>query len=206
MKYCLFGGSFDPPHEGHRHLARTALETFRLDCMIWVPAASPPLKDVPRTPFAHRLAMARLLAAGLPGGHQVSDVEARLPTPSYSLQTIRALKAELGEDHAWHFLIGSDNWALFPKWHRWQDVLREVTLIVYPRQGHPLGQLPEGVLALDLPEIPWQSSAIRKTLAETRDFNAAGVPVELRGYISAHGLYGMGPLSAQSGVSPGVGE
>ena len=67
MKACIFGGSFDPPHEGHRHLARAAFASLALDRLFWVPAQDPPHKAAPATPFAHRLALVRLAIADLPG-------------------------------------------------------------------------------------------------------------------------------------------
>ena len=189
MKYCIFGGSFDPPHEGHIHLARSAVETFAMNLMLWVPSPQPPHKDTPHTEFRHRLAMARLAALHLPN-QAVSNVEEHLPRPNYSLDTIRALKAEYGSEHQWHFLIGADNWAIFPTWHRHEEVLREVTLIVFPRQSYSIGDLSPGVMRLDLPEYPVASRDIRETLAKPGGIDSAPVPQEVLGYIQAHGLYG----------------
>jgi nicotinate-nucleotide adenylyltransferase len=189
VKYCIFGGSFDPPHEGHRHLARSAAASLRLDRILWVPAQDPPHKDKPGTPFDHRLAMARLAAAGLPG-NEVSDIESRLPVPSYSLRTIQALKKEYGSEHAWHFLIGSDNWSIFPTWHRPEDVLREAVLVVYPRRGHPVGALPPGVVALEMPEVAGESRLIRAAVQGSGSADTEGVLPEIRSYVRDHGLYG----------------
>lgn len=198
MRYCIFGGTFDPPHEGHRYLARSARDALRLDTVLWVPSQDPPHRPKPSTPFSDRLAMVRLAMAGMPG-QEVSDIEARLPSPSYSLQTILALKGELGAGHAWHFLVGADNWDIIRTWHRWEDVLREVTMVVFPRQGYPFKELPAGVLRLDLPELDIEARGIRSVLAATGDLEAAGVLAEVRPYIQAHGLYG---VPAQGGNTP----
>jgi len=200
VKYCIFGGSFDPPHEGHRHLARTAFTSLQLDRVFWVPAQDPPHKTRPGTPFHQRVAMTRLAIAAM-SGHSVSDLENHLPSPSYSLNTILAMKAEYGAEHAWHFLIGADNWAIFPSWHRPQDVLKEVTLVVYPRKGDLLGTLPDGVMRLDVPEIPGESRGIRAAIAATGNLEKAGVLPEIRGYIREQGLYGFG-----KGSGPGTGK
>lgn len=191
MKYCIFGGSFDPPHEGHRHLARAAAESLHLDKVFWVPAQDPPLKSKPSTPFAHRVAMTRLASSDMPG-HEVSDIEGRLPTPSYSLRTIRSLKAEHGRDHAWHFLIGADNWAVFPSWHGPEDVLKEVTLVVYPRSGFTLGVLPPGVVGLPLGEFNAASRTIRASLATGSLFGLEHVPAPVQDYIRENRLYPSG--------------
>lgn len=191
MRYCIFGGSFDPPHAGHRYLARSARERLRLDTVLWVPAPDPPHKTKPGTSFHHRLEMVRLAIAG-EAGHEASGIESTLPSPSYSIQTIEALKASYGRDHAWHFLIGADNWAIIRSWNRWEDVLREVTMIVFPRGGSRLEGLPPGTLRLDLPEMDIESSGIRRALAAGRSPEDAGLLPELRDYVTAQGLYRAG--------------
>jgi nicotinate-nucleotide adenylyltransferase len=190
VKYCIFGGSFDPPHEGHRHLAQSASASLGLDTVFWVPAQDPPHKTVPGTPFSHRLAMVRLAVAGMPA-QAVSDIEARLPSPSYSINTIQAMKSEFGADHEWHFLIGADNWTIIETWHRWRDVLKEATMVVYPRQGHAVKDLPQGVVRLDLPEVPGESRRIREALSHGSEPAGAQVLAEIREYIRAQGLYGI---------------
>lgn len=192
MNHCIFGGSFDPPHEGHRHLARAAGSAFSIDRLYWVPAQDPPHKATPRTPYRHRLEMCRLAVTAMPG-NEVSDIEAGLPQPSYSLNTIRALKSRHDRPgDTWLFLIGADNWAIFPTWHQPEEVLKEVGLIVYPRKGSALDALPPGVKALKLDLLPESSSEIRAALHRGASPEAAGVLPEIRAYIAEHGLYAPG--------------
>jgi nicotinate-nucleotide adenylyltransferase len=188
----IFGGSFDPPHEGHRRLALAAYESLGLDRLFWVPTQDPPHKAAPGTPFPDRLEMVKLAIAGL-SGHEASGIEAALPAPNYSLYTIRALKAQHARPgDTWFFLIGADNWVIFPQWHRPEEVLKEVTLVVYPREGSSPGPMPAGVRALDMELLPWRSSAIRSALARNEAPAAAGVLPEIQGYIRARGLYTQG--------------
>lgn len=122
---------------------------------------------------------------------QVSDIESRLSCPSYSLHSIRALKAEYGREHTWYFLIGADNWAIFPTWYLHQEIMQEVILVVFPRTGYTVDHFPKGVLKLDMQEMGVQSSQIRQSLALTRDLTNANVPDEVRAYIQLNHLYGV---------------
>lgn len=196
MKYCIFGGSFDPPHAGHEYVADSAVDALGLDKLLWVPAPDPPHKTRPSTPFRHRLAMVEAAIRGK-DRQAASDVEERLPKPSYTINTLAALKDEYGGKHAWYLLIGADNWSIFPEWHRWRDVLKEATVAVFPRRGHPLAALPPGVISLDLPERDVAATGIRAGLAAGGD--AAGDAAEsllpaVRAYAAANGLYGLGPV------------
>ncbi len=191
MKLCIFGGSFDPPHAGHLYIAQSAKASLNFDSLLWVPALDPPLKEKPGTPYSHRLAMVRLLIADEPG-MEASEIESQLPHPSYSLNLIRALKDERGSQHDWHFLIGADNWLNFKQWHRWEEILQEVTLVVFPRGGVALEALPTGVENLYLPEMMAQATDIRDNLRRGMDPADAGVPAQILDYVRAQGLYGVG--------------
>src|ERR1700734_1006739 len=97
MRVGFFGGSFDPPHLGHLAVARAAAQAFALDTVLLAPTAHQPLKPHGAdAPFEDRLAMVRLLCAGQPG-LEASELEA--PTeaisPNYTIDTLRALRAEL---------------------------------------------------------------------------------------------------------------
>lgn len=188
MNFGIFGGSFDPPHEGHRSIAQAARDTLHLDTLLWVPAPDPPHKAKPTTPFEHRLAMVRLAIADLPG-HEASGIEATLSSPSYSIQTVAALKAIHGPGHAWFFLIGGDNWDIIQTWRQWEDLLKEVTMVVYPREGRSLDSLPAGVIHLDMPEFKAASSEIRREIASSGHPEIPGVLPSLRTYIHEQGLY-----------------
>jgi nicotinate-nucleotide adenylyltransferase len=194
MRIGVLGGTFDPPHAAHAALARAAREQLGLDRVIWVPAFAPPHKGLPATRFEDRLAMTRALAAvgpdaGTSGDTEVSDVEASLPSPSYTLHTLDALRRTHGEGHAWFLILGADNWEGFPRWHRPEAVLAAATPVVYPRRGHVVRDLPQGGVVLHFPEMPEQSTAYREWLARDRDAALAALPAPVAACIRERGLY-----------------
>lgn len=191
MRIGVLGGTFDPPHAAHAALARAAREQLSLDRVVWVPAFSPPHKGLPATSYDDRLAMTRALAAADPAS-EVSDVEASLPSPSYTLRTLEALRAVLGEGHDWHLILGADNWAGFPLWHRPESVLAAATPAVYPRKGfvvRDLPDLPPGASVLNFPEMPEQSTAYREWLERDREAALRSLPASVAACIRARNLY-----------------
>ena len=133
----MFGGSFDPPHDGHRRLALAALKALQVDFVWWLVAPQNPLKAHQPGAMATRLAATRTCAAH--PRFLVSDEETRLGT-RYACDTIRALKARHpGVDFIW--LIGADNLAQLHRWKDWQGLMHEVPLAVYPRPTKTLKAL-----------------------------------------------------------------
>jgi nicotinate-nucleotide adenylyltransferase len=132
MRVGLFGGSFDPAHRGHAHVARTALVRLGLNRVIWLVSAGNPLKtsSLAADPSG-RMASARAQAHG--PSMLVSDVETRIGT-RYSLDTLRILKARFpGVRFVW--LIGADSLADFHRWRGWTDIFRSVPIAVVARPG-----------------------------------------------------------------------
>jgi nicotinate-nucleotide adenylyltransferase len=188
LRIGVLGGSFDPPHAAHAALALAARAQLALDRVLWVPTFSPPHKERPAVPFADRLAMTQALAAEDPAS-TVSAIEASLPQPSYTLHTLEALRREHGDGHAWHLILGADNWEGFPRWHRPESVLSAAALAVYPRRGFPVRDLPAGSAMLNFPEMPEQSTEYRAWLARDREAALAGLPAAVAACIRARGLY-----------------
>jgi len=211
MRIGVFGGAFDPPHAAHAALARAARDHLMLDQVIWLPTFAPPHKEVPAAPFDDRLAMTAALVESLKTEavsesvpNLVSDLEARLPPPSYTLQTLNALRARHGEGHHWHLILGSDNWAGFPRWHQPEAVLKAATPAVYPRPGYPmdgLPPLPQGAHLLNFPEMPEQSTNFRAWLARDRQAALAALPPAVAAYIRIHDLYRDAALPTPTGTA-----
>ncbi len=131
MRVGLFGGSFDPAHDGHAHVAQTARERLGLDRVVWLVSPQNPLKRGASAPLAARLLSARREARG--PSMIVSDAETRLGSV-YTLDTVRALKARFpGVRFVW--IMGADNLAGLHRWRGWTQLLHEVPMAVVARPG-----------------------------------------------------------------------
>jgi nicotinate-nucleotide adenylyltransferase len=131
MTVGLFGGSFDPPHDGHSHVAESALQQLGLDRVIWLVSPQSPLKQEP-APIEKRLAQVRAFARG--PRMIVSDAEARLGT-RYTIDTLRALMKRFPHVR-FVWIMGSDNLASFHRWGSWREIAKLVPIAVVPRPGY----------------------------------------------------------------------
>jgi len=130
MKVGLYGGSFNPAHEGHAHVAETAKRRLGLDRVIWLVSPQNPLKARHETAsLAERMAGAKALATG--PGMIVSDLETALGS-AYTIDTVRALKARFPQvKFVW--IMGADSLASFHRWRGWTQIMREVPVAVVSR-------------------------------------------------------------------------
>ncbi|HEY1902424.1 MAG TPA: nicotinate-nucleotide adenylyltransferase [Terracidiphilus sp.] len=150
-RVAFFGGSFDPPHQGHLAVARVARAALALDTVLFTPVGAQPLKPLGSTAgFEDRLAMTRLAIAGDPG-FAVSLLDAPKPvaTPNYTLDTLLQLDAGLPPDGMLFCLMGADSFLGLRQWHRAAEIPFVAPLIVASRPGQPLDDLraalPEGL-------------------------------------------------------------
>ena len=132
MRVGLFGGSFNPAHDGHAHVAETALMRLGLDRVIWLVSPQNPLKSERHmAPLAKRMASARRFARG--PKMIVSDAETRLGT-RYTVDTLRLLQARFpGVQFVW--IMGGDNLASFHLWRGWRGLMRRFPVAVVARPG-----------------------------------------------------------------------
>ena len=136
MRIAIYGGTFDPVHHGHLILAREAIETLRLQKVIFVPAAvSPFKKSAPVASGEIRLSMLRA-ATKDEIGFAVDDCELRRPPPSYTIDTIEDVQRR-ERDAEIYCLIGEDNVAELAKWHRFVELEKIVRFVVLDRTGGP---------------------------------------------------------------------
>jgi nicotinate-nucleotide adenylyltransferase len=134
----LLGGSFNPAHEGHRHISQMALKKLKLDEIWWLVSPQNPLKPVKgMAPLKDRLKQAQKIAADR--RIKVTDIETRLGT-RYTADTLAALKRQFPFlDFVW--LMGADNLAQIALWDRWQSIFQAVPIAVFDRPAYSLSAL-----------------------------------------------------------------
>jgi nicotinate-nucleotide adenylyltransferase len=132
MRVGLYGGSFNPPHQGHAHVAEVAMRRLRLDRVIWLVTPGNPLKDAGALdPLSERMAQVRALAPE--PSMIVSDIESRIGS-RYTVDTVRWFKARFaGVKFVW--IMGADNLAGFHRWKGWRDLMAETPVAVVSRPG-----------------------------------------------------------------------
>ena len=133
---AFFGGSFDPPHNGHLGVAKGALDSGLCSRVVWVPAWSQPHKqDKKAAPFHHRLAMVELLISGV-NGMAASDLEERIKLqPSYTFEVLKHFAGELPGDESAALLIGADSLLALHTWFNAEELAEKYVILTYPRPG-----------------------------------------------------------------------
>jgi len=187
LRLAIFGGTFDPIHNAHLAIARSAAAHFNLDRVLFVPASHPPHKaGVTHAPYEDRVRMAELACAGEPR-FEVSRLEEG-PRRSYSVDTIQKVRTRLSPGDELFFVIGADAFAEIETWRRWRDVAAAVQFLVVSRPGHQYHVPPEvRACRLDTLDLPVSSSEIRRVLA--MGGRPAEVPGAVLDYIVQAGLY-----------------
>lgn len=167
MKIGLFGGSFNPIHIGHISLARQLKELAGVDEVWLMVSPQNPLKQGSNDLLDDHLRFA-LTRLALHGEKQIvaSDYELHLPKPSYTWNTLQHLKKDYPNDE-FVLLIGGDNWQVFPRWYKADDILRDYRIVIYPRRDCETDRkaLPANVTVAETDLIDLSSTQIRRCIA-----------------------------------------
>ncbi len=184
----IFGGSFDPVHTGHIESVQSFLNSRLID-EVWVLLTpDPPHKSGRKmAPFSNRMEMLQLAF----GDHKdvtISDVENSLPSPSYSLQTVRHLKSRYPDD-TFFLCLGGDSLAEFHTWHKYREILKECSLMVVLRPGFSREGISDEILEktvfVDHKPVKASSTQVRKDASASDQI----LPAQVKEYIEKHQLY-----------------
>ena len=189
IKTGIFGGSFNPIHNGHISLARQLKEKAGLD-EVWlmVSPQNPMKRQADLLSDEARLQMARL-ALEHETGIIASDYEMHLPKPSYTWLTLQSLSRDY-PDRQFVLMIGGDNWAIFHRWFHADDILQNYQVVVYPRRDErPVEKtLPAGVTIVEAELLDVSSTEIRQRIREGRSIQKL-VPPSVAAFIKQEGYY-----------------
>ena len=184
----IYGGSFNPIHNGHICLAKALADSGLVDEMWLLVSPQNPFKvDARLLDDDERLRLARLAVSDVTGV-EVCDREFFLPRPSYMYNTLQALSHE-HPDREFLLIIGADNWQRFSNWYRSQDILSTYRIIIYPRPGYELQNIPAGVTIADTPLLDISSTEIRHRIATEPDYAGEELPPVVWEEIKRKGLY-----------------
>ena len=204
----MLGGTFDPVHIGHLRGALEVAESLALDELRLTPSARPPHRDKPQVSAKDRLAMVKCAVAGV-APLVVDARELQRDKPSYTIDTLELMRAELAASDQVFLLLGWDAFCGLPTWHRWEELLQHCHILVLQRPDAD-SEPPDALrnllaarsvsdpLALKGPSgqiaFVWQTplavsaTQIRQLLASGKSVRFL-VPDAVLAYIDAHGLY-----------------
>lgn len=207
-KIGILGGTFDPVHHGHLRLALELRQTLGLSQMRLMPCHRPVHRGQPQVSSAQRAEMIRLALMDCPE-LTLDERELRRDEPSYTFDTLRSLRDELGPDVSLLWALGTDAFAALDTWNRWQELLDYTHLVVIERPGFSLPQtgavaellqchrapvtalseLPGGAIVLpSLRLLDISATDIRRQVAIGESVQFL-IPESVRRYILAEGLY-----------------
>jgi nicotinate-nucleotide adenylyltransferase len=185
----IFGGTFDPVHNGHLVVAQTAIEELQLDRLIFIPAARSPFKpDAAPAPAKERVRLLRLALAGK-SRCRLDLVELLRGGISFTVETLRELRSRY-PDAGLVYLVGDDHVATLPKWKNSQELSGLAEFAVIPRPGTPPAELPPPFRGGRLRGIPLgiSSSQIRERVRKGLSLDAL-VPAAVAEAIANNRLY-----------------
>jgi nicotinate-nucleotide adenylyltransferase len=191
VRIGVFGGTFDPPHVGHLLLASDALESLRLDRLIFVPTGTQPLKvDAPPVASARdRLEMVRLAVAD-DACYTVEDTEINRKGLSFTVDTLEHLRERYPGAQIF-LVLGEDALATFEKWRNPERIRELATLAVMRRTGMEAARVEtaaEGVLIVSTRRVDVSATEIRERLRAEKSIKGF-VPESVERFIEARGLY-----------------
>ncbi|MDO4511518.1 MAG: nicotinate (nicotinamide) nucleotide adenylyltransferase [Bacteroidales bacterium] len=190
MKIGIFGGSFNPVHVGHAIIANYVIQHCGLDRLWLMVSPLSPFKVARGEHYdVERLRMVEMVSNKLEHV-ETSGFEFTLPRPSYTADTLNALKAKFPE-HEFFLIIGADNWVAFDRWDRHEEILAHHKIMIYPRSGYEIvipDHLADTVQVINAPLVEVSSTEIREGLARMNNMSFY-LPDDVYHYIIKNKLY-----------------
>ncbi len=197
MKICIFGGAFDPIHNGHIKIAQTAIEYYKFDKLIFMVSKKPPHKSKHVADFNHRYNMVNIITDKY-DFFDVTDIENKSDNLSYTYNSLIEIK-KIYENDEIYFLVGSDIFATIETWYKHNELFNYANFIVGYRPGLPLknmmDKIPDNIKQrildsnnielLQLDSIDISSSFVRNNIKKAKEF----IPDDVYKYIELNNLY-----------------
>ncbi len=189
MGIGVFGGTFDPPHIGHLVASLRCIEALGLSKVIFVPCFVPPHKlKYPISPYDVRVKMVKLAIQGV-DEFEVSRIEEKLPTPSYTVNTLEFLRQRYND---LFLLVGTDQAKVFSEWHDYERLFDLAKVVVFPRGGTSWDEVPswvkERVQYVDFPPLVVSATYIRCLAKEGKSLKFL-VPPLVEAFVRENNLY-----------------
>ena len=191
MRIGVMGGTFDPIHIGHLVAASEVAHRFTLDRVVFVPTGQPWQKSDRRVSDPEDRYLMAVIATAADDRFSVSRVDVDRDGPTYTVDTLRDIRAELGDEHDYHFITGADALGEILSWREPDEVLRLAHLVGVTRPGHVLadpGLAPGRVTLLEIPALAISSSDIRARVARGAPIRYLVTP-GVEAYMAKVGLY-----------------
>lgn len=198
-RYAIMGGTFDPIHYGHLAAAETVRETLKCDRVLFIPSGNPPhKKSRVLTDSVHRYAMTLLATSDNPY-FEVSNIEINRTGYSYTLDTVKELKAHYGENIELLFITGADALLEIETWYKVDELLKLCSFVAVTRPGYDKSKLEQKLQELqskyngtlfitDVPGLNISSTDLRRRIIQGASIKYL-VPEAVESYIQKHGLY-----------------
>ena len=188
MRIGILGGTFDPIHLGHLHLAKKVLDRLLLNKVIFIPTNLPPhKKNIRVTQARHRYNMIKLAIENYKR-FEVSDVELKRKGRSYSVETLKHFRKRYGPAAEIFFITGSDSLTALSKWKSLRRILRLCKFVIVKRPRFKIISTPGEFIVLDIDAKDISSTKIR-TMIRNSQGTGKFVPKKVEKYIQKHDLY-----------------
>ncbi|UCD16882.1 MAG: nicotinate (nicotinamide) nucleotide adenylyltransferase [Candidatus Zixiibacteriota bacterium] len=190
-KWGIMGGVFDPIHYGHLILAESARQAYNFDGVLFVPSFDPPHREAkPIASFENRCIMVKLAIEGH-DHFSVSDLEKDLASPGYTLAVVDYLQQKHPRTH-WHLILGADNITMLDSWHKPEQLIERVPIVVGNRPGYDHdfenSRWYARVKVFIMPMIELSSTEIRRAVKEDRSIRYM-LPEDVRRFVENRDLY-----------------